>query len=120
MERYRKVLYEWNDSLNRNLALVESYFGDTIRRPLEETVYEDFSHIGERLEACYAARKDVPGSVVSLVAVGDDLDKLSNAIYVLNVKMIDLIQTGSVGAWREGTGRLLPVGVPGADRSRRR
>src|ERR1700722_2241688 len=31
LQEYREVLYEWNDALNRNLALTEAYFGPKIR-----------------------------------------------------------------------------------------
>jgi hypothetical protein len=30
---YRAVLTEWNDNLNRNLALIETYFGTSAMRP---------------------------------------------------------------------------------------
>ena len=47
---YRDVLIVWNDNLNRILALVQTYFGDGIRRRLEEDLYEDYSAIGRALE----------------------------------------------------------------------
>jgi hypothetical protein len=34
LQEYREVLYEWNDALNRNLALTEAYFGPKIRAHL--------------------------------------------------------------------------------------
>jgi hypothetical protein len=35
---YREVLFEWNDNLNRTLALVHTYFGSQVREQLEEDV----------------------------------------------------------------------------------
>lgn len=33
-EEYPQVLYEWNDSISRNLALVQRYFGPAMRTSL--------------------------------------------------------------------------------------
>ena len=50
LERYRQVLDEWSDSLNRNLALGMSYFGTGAHSALE-TLYTKFSVAGSRIEA---------------------------------------------------------------------
>jgi hypothetical protein len=31
MENYRAILFEWNDNLNRNLALIDRYFSEDAR-----------------------------------------------------------------------------------------
>src|SRR5437868_13056518 len=59
MNEYRQVLYEWNDNLNRNLALTLRYFGKEIRKDLEGIVYEEFKKIGSLLEKAYSERKKV-------------------------------------------------------------
>ena len=108
MERYREVLYEWNDSLNRNLARVQNYFGDTVRGQLEHVIYEEFARLGSQLEGRYAAR-EAGADELRLEAVEKDLDTLSSYIYVLNVSLISLIQAGRFGIWREGAS---PTGYP--------
>ena len=68
---YRDVLIVWNDNLNRILALVQTYFGDGIRRRLEEDLYEDYSAIGRALE---------------------------DFVRPTSVAMLDLLQTGHLGS----------------------
>jgi len=46
MDEYRQVLYEWNDSINRNLALVQQYFGEAMRRRLNNVIGSAFVSLG--------------------------------------------------------------------------
>jgi hypothetical protein len=96
MEKYSEVLYEWNDNLNRNLALTQSYFGTKVRNYLEGTIYEKFSAIGASLEKGYAERKKT-GKADEFKKTTLGLTNLRNNIYRLNVQMIHLIQKGEVG-----------------------
>jgi hypothetical protein len=72
MSSYRDVLYEWNDNLNRNLALVQCYFGKDARKLLEGTLYEKFKEIGSFLEQGYLdpprSGKMTPLSIANLGA----------------------------------------------------
>jgi len=43
---YRAVLAEWNDNLNRNLALIETYFGAPTRNVMSGQIYEGFAVSG--------------------------------------------------------------------------
>ena len=47
---YRAVLRVWNDNLNRNLALVDTYFGEVERRQLEDELFAEYAAIGEELD----------------------------------------------------------------------
>jgi len=96
MQRYREILFEWNDSLNRNLALTETYFGSKIKAKLEGTIYEEFSRIGKLLEARYSHRQrgEEDGG---WRRTGDDLVKLGSEVYRINVRMIKLIQSRQRG-----------------------
>jgi hypothetical protein len=98
MEDYREVLYEWNDNLNRNLALVQSYFGTKIRNHLEGTIYEKFRAIGKVLEQGYSERKRT-GKVDEFKKSDLGLTSLRGSMYKLNLRMIDLIQKGEVGVF---------------------
>lgn len=103
MNEYRQVLYEWNDNLNRNLALTLRYFGKEIRKDLEGIVYEEFKKIGSLLEKAYSERKK------DKTAHSESLDKeiilLGYHVYNLNVRMIALIQNGKVGIFNPDTSR---------------
>jgi hypothetical protein len=92
---YRAVLFEWNDSLNRNLARVETYFGRSVRTYLELHVYEGFKGLHERLMSM--RRKRVADSPVASVA--DALQPLSDRIYDLNAAMGELVRGGRVGRY---------------------
>src|SRR5204863_5791423 len=46
MDDYRQVLYEWNDSINRNLALVQQYFGEAMHKRLDNVIGSAFVSLG--------------------------------------------------------------------------
>lgn len=48
-EGYDKVLYQWNDALNTNLAIIGSHFGEAVRTYLD-LLYDDFRRVGAGLE----------------------------------------------------------------------
>jgi len=98
MTEYRQTLYEWNDTLIRNLALVEAYFGNNIRQHLEGTIYESFQRIGKLLENQYADWK-ISKKGTSTTKTSIELKKLGDEIYRLNFSMIKLIQSGKVGVF---------------------
>jgi hypothetical protein len=99
MHAYRTVLYEWNDTLNRNLALTESYFGTELRQQLEERIYENFRRIGTRLETMYGDRTK-QAATASTAGTDSELTALSNEIYTINLRMISRIQSGTLGSGR--------------------
>ena len=102
MSSYRDVLYEWNDNLNRNLALVQCYFGKDARKLLEGTLYEKFKEIGSFLEQGYLDKKGT-GDISSFKKTNSNISELRDDIYRLNVKMIELIQKGEVGVFNPDT-----------------
>lgn len=92
-EEYRQVLYEWNDAVNRNLALVQRYFGPAMRHRLDFGVGASFAALGRTMEEWWKSgqppdRDDVPVR----------LSRLSNLVYSFNLDMIGAIQAGKVGA----------------------
>jgi hypothetical protein len=94
---YRAVLYEWNDALNRNLALVERYFGVDMRNELEGHIHNGLRTIGEQLEDYRKAKSKDP---TALKTAADLADRVNFAIYGLNLAMLKQIQGGDVGAFR--------------------
>lgn len=61
---YRTSLFEWNDNLNRNLALAYRYFGEAVWKGLGKGIYEDFKRIGRHLERSYSTRLNEPQATV--------------------------------------------------------
>ena len=101
--RYRDVVTTWNDNLNRNLALVETYFGGATRHRLEDDIYEEFSAIGRALEQ-YVRDGGTPEDS----SIGRRLSWLGRQVYDFNVSALDLLQTDRVG-------RDAPAAAPRAD-----
>jgi hypothetical protein len=100
MKDYRTVLYEWNDTLNRNLAAAEIQFGRGLREQLERDIYEGFRLAGVRLEASYTRlrgprRSDTTAR--SRESLERSLDQLRERIYELGVTMLQRIRDGRVG-----------------------
>ncbi|MCP4004553.1 MAG: hypothetical protein GY725_10190 [bacterium] len=95
---YQEVLVQRNESLNRNLAMVQQYFGDTIRIEYEEFINKEFVMLAERLDLVYKARKEgrqVPAE--ELEELEGRIGKLSGVVYKLNLRMLENIQKGQIG-----------------------
>lgn len=80
LKEYDAVLYEWNDGLNLNLALMGTYFGEGARNWLDFRLYEQFKRVGGELEDYYrlSARGDSAERDLAEIRVG--LDALGNQI----------------------------------------
>jgi hypothetical protein len=96
MRAYREVLYEWNDALNRNLALAEICFGSNIKGALENSIYEEFSRIGGVLESGYKKFQEAKERY-HWEQIANDLTRLGYRIYGLNIRMICSIQQRQQG-----------------------
>ncbi|MEV0821935.1 peptidoglycan-binding domain-containing protein [Nonomuraea rubra] len=106
-ERYREVLLLWNDNLNRNLALTQAYFGAGARRRLEE-LYETYTAIGHALDqlmrdlggAFARGKAETPAGsqlIDEISPIERRLDELSHQVYHLNLHMLRLLQSGTLG-----------------------
>ena len=101
LDDYNEVLYEWNDRLNMNLALVGSHFGLAARQHLY-SLYEDFRRVGSQLEM--ALRRARQGSDVSpeLDAIDPEFEgwlpgSLNSRVYLLGLAMMSQLREGLVG-----------------------
>jgi peptidoglycan hydrolase-like protein with peptidoglycan-binding domain len=103
---YHEVLFEWNDTLNRTLALVETYFGSRIRERLERDVYEGFATLGWGLEEIVRMVSAAEDKRIEVPTFGYLVSRLSGRVYQLNVDMLDLLENDRIG-------RLAPQGTPG-------
>jgi hypothetical protein len=104
MQNYRQLLYDWNDTLIRNLAITQAYFGSQIREQIESVIYEDFSRIGRLLEKRYQAYQ-LAEPVSEVKSTELELRELGDQIYRVNFQMIRLIQKGQVGIFNHDTAR---------------
>lgn len=100
MAEYRAALVKWNESLNRNLALVQRYFGREAWAFLNGVLYEEFAVIGRHLEGWYR-RRDAGEADARLLVTGRRLQSLGHDIFELNSLMIAMIQRGAVGLYLE-------------------
>lgn len=97
MEDYRQVLYEWNDSINRVLALIQQYFGTATRDRLDHEIGASFVELGRAVEAGWRGFDGGAGSGDSESISDAALTQLGSQIYVYNLDMIRAIQSGAVG-----------------------
>ena len=97
---YRDTLFEWNENLNRNLALTQRYFGDEARQALELEINEGFRELGTLLEGgAYPNNGLTKYEHRQRVA-----DRLNNLIYNFDIQLIEAIQSGEVGHFMEKSG----------------
>jgi len=96
LNQYRLVLYEWNDNLNRNLALIQRYFGKDLKIHFLNEINDKFGSIGSDLEKMYKGSfKD------DILEIDKKMDSLNITIYKFNVALITLIQNRKIGTFRD-------------------
>jgi hypothetical protein len=97
LARYREALDEWNDNLNRMLALAQRYFGQELRDNLDYVLMTHFVELGKHLEERVREYRNADESLSA--SLTSELDSLANEVYVLNVELIAAIQRGDVGVF---------------------
>jgi hypothetical protein len=97
LARYREALDEWNDNLNRMLALAQRYFGQELRDNLDYVLMTRFVELGKRLEERVREYRNAGESLSA--SLTSELDSLANKVYFLNVELIVAIQRGAVGVF---------------------
>ncbi len=94
LDEYVEVLFDWNDNINRNLALIHTYFGQRMRERFDNEVGKDMADAGASLDRLLHKtpehRRDDP-ALESLFRV------LAAQIYEFDLAMIEAIQAGMVG-----------------------
>lgn len=98
---YVEVLFAWNDSLNTNLSLTGSYFGDDARAYLDH-LYEDYKRVGRQIEAVVRAARagtDTSGmaATVSGEFEGRDVGSLNFRVYEFGLMLMGQLRDGRVG-----------------------
>ena len=89
---YQQVLYEWNDSINRNLALLQHHFGSAARQRLDNAVGASFAEAGRSFEAFWRAGRRPDGDKFERRLAG-----LGSIVYNFNIEMIGAIEQPHTG-----------------------
>lgn len=97
MSAYREVVTDWNDNLNRILALAGTYFGGGVRAMLETQVYERFASLGRGLDVMVRIVSAAGGKQIDVPRFGHRLDALSHRVYELDTHMLDLLSDQRAG-----------------------
>ena len=103
LANYREVLVEWNDNLNRTLALVHTYFGSQVRERLEDEIYEGFATLGRGLDEIVRMVSAAEDKCIEVPTFGYLVHRLGRRVYQLNVDMLELLEDDRIG-------RLAPPG----------
>ncbi len=84
---YRVVVYEWNDNINRILALLAIYFPPEIRERLDGLVGAELVRVGRGIEKALHQLPATPEQ-----GIEDRLSKIGSEIYHFNLMMLRHIQ----------------------------
>jgi putative peptidoglycan binding protein len=92
-KEYREVLVEWNDNLNRVLALTEVSFGSETRASAE-ALYEQYASLGRALDLALRLdlRNDPDPVTATSLAFARRLKRLSDGVYQINVRMLSILR----------------------------
>jgi len=116
LKDYDDVLYEWNDHLTLNLAMVGTYFGETGRDWLNYHIYATFQQVGRELEDLYRMTVRGATGTATLAEVERQLLELNDQIYRLGVFMMTQLRGGLIGG--DAPKPMMPPDSPAAVQSR--
>jgi hypothetical protein len=92
---YREVLEEWNDGLNRRLALVATHFGSDLKHELD-ILYEEYREAGGLLEQAIRERR-AGSTAADRTALAERLERLNLRNYRFTEAGLAAIVVGRVG-----------------------
>jgi murein L,D-transpeptidase YcbB/YkuD len=102
-DRHREIVAEWNDNLNRTLALAEISFGNKLRTTLEHHVYEEFAAaergLHDIVEIAIAAESDR----AKIPAFAHRIPRLRDNVNQLNLAMLRQLQADAIGRSAPGS-----------------
>jgi len=94
---YSAAVFEWNDNLNRTLALAQTYFGGALRQELEDGIYEEFAALGRAMTAIVRWVESGVAERRGLNRFGHRLNSLSKRVYAINVHMLQMLEEDRLG-----------------------
>lgn len=93
---YRAVLEEWNDGLNRRLALVATHFGADLKSELDD-LYEEYREAGRLIDSAIRDRR-AGATVTTKAALATLLERLNIRNYNFAAAGLAAILAGHVGS----------------------
>jgi len=87
LSAYREVVTEWNENINRMLALLAMSFGDEQRASLDSQIGAEFVAVGRLLEGLVRGESSRTAEGVS-----SRLDALGGRVYGFNVRLLEIIR----------------------------
>jgi hypothetical protein len=106
LDDYRQILFDWNDGINRNLALIQQYFGDEARFEFDHVMGIHFIQLGRMVEHYW--NSDDALDPVEKSDFEGRLHLLGRLIYHYNISLLQTIRANSMT--RKGRTRS---GLPG-------
>lgn len=95
-QRYRDVLLEWNDGINRNLALLQQYFGTDVRDRFDYIIGDEIVKIGAELLSLWRGEFSL-SEIRPVGRLEHQLQHVAGLIYQFNLTMVRALQSGKVG-----------------------
>lgn len=100
---YVDVLTSWNESLNVNLSLVGSLFGDDARARLDG-LYADFKHVERKLEGIVRTAKTGADTTQAGAELGAEFEgrsrgSLNDRVYEFGLLLMGRLREGEVGRY---------------------
>ena len=90
-QEYLEVLFDWNDRINRNYAMIEKFFGKEMRKSLEDGIQKDIIFIGTLLERI----KKKAANALDVEEVWQKIDEINAKVYQFDLKMLNIISERS-------------------------
>ena len=102
LDAYRTLLQQWNDNLNRILALIHTYFGEPIRMRLQLELYATYAAIGEELEKFVSEVRRPEIGRLRVRPLSIRLDDLEHRVYLFNVEILRAFRDENLGLRASG------------------
>lgn len=91
---HRQAIYEWNDSLNRNRAMLCRYFGFAQAQMFENVIQHGFKSITDGIEPYL---NSYPAPNAGLSQLKTQADQLHHNIYQLDNDLVEMIRVNAIG-----------------------
>lgn len=91
LQKYSNHLVEWNENLNRNVALIKSYFGSDVSTYFYNDIHLGLRKIGSKIQNC----REIDNSTYKTIST--ELDNINNSICNMDSIMLNLIQQNNIG-----------------------
>lgn len=95
LKDYKIHLNEWNENLNRNVALIECYFGANVSDYFYNNIHLKLRKVGADIQNYYNINK------FTCKKISKELDEINNSICTIDSIMLNLIQKNNIGRYNE-------------------